>query len=134
MFGSPIAGFNVRGRKEIKTNAGAFVSMLITIIVLLFASIKLIELNEKKNPSITSYERPNPTDYETPINLNEIGFRVAFAWYDVWPENKPRDDPAYVKNYVTYVQQIDDVRTKTLLPFHKCTEEDYAEFFPIAQN
>ena len=108
--------------------------MLIAIIVLLFASIKLIELNDKKNPSITSYERPNPTDYENPINLNAIGFRVAFAWYDVWPEKIPRDDPAYIKNYATYIQIKDNVRTDTLLPLHKCTDEDFAEFFPIART
>ena len=106
--------------------------MLIAIIVLLFASIKLIELNDKKNPSITSYERPNPTDYENPINLNAIGFRVAFAWYE--PETRPRDDPAYIKNYATYIQVKDNVRTETLLPLHKCTEEDFAEFFPIART
>ena len=97
MFGNPVVGFNVRGRKDIKTNAGAFITMLIAIIVLLFASIKLIELKDKKNPSVASYERPNPTDYEHPINLNAIGFRVAFAWYE--PETRPRDDPAYIKNY-----------------------------------
>ena len=108
--------------------------MLIAIIVLLFASIKLIELKDKKNPSVASYERPNPTDYENPINLNAIGFRVAFAWYDVWPEKIPRDDPAYIKNYATYIQIKDNVRTDTLLPLHKCTDEDFAEFFPIART
>ena len=80
MFGSPIVGFSVRGQSSIKTNVGAFLSMVISIIVLLFAAIKFIELSDKKNPVISSYEKPYPTDRENPINLNEVGFRVAFAF------------------------------------------------------
>ena len=42
MFSNPIVGFNVRGSKDVKTNVGAFITMLIAMIVLLFATIKLI--------------------------------------------------------------------------------------------
>ena len=55
MFGRPIIGFNVRGQKDVKTNVGAFATMVIAIIVLLFACIKFIELNDKKNPVISQY-------------------------------------------------------------------------------
>ena len=80
MFGSPIVGFKVRGQSTIKTNVGAFITMVIAIIVILFSAIKFIELKEKKNPVISSYEKPYPTDHENPINLNEVGFRLAFAF------------------------------------------------------
>ena len=80
MFSSPIASFNLKGQRNIKTNAGAFLTLTIAIIVIGYASIKLIELNDKKNPVMTSYEKPYSTDLENPINLNEVGFRFAFAW------------------------------------------------------
>ena len=72
-------------------------TMIIAIIVLLFASIKLIELNDKKNPVVSSYEEPHPTDRENPINLNKVGFRLAISWEDVWPDKLTKDDPAFVK-------------------------------------
>ena len=70
-------------------------TMMIFIIVLLFASIKFIALNDKENPVISSYEEPYPTDFENPINLNQVGFRVAVSWD--WPGKNARDDLAFVK-------------------------------------
>lgn len=58
MFGNPIVGFNVRGQNDVKTNCGGFVTMVIAIIVLLFASMKLIELESHKNPVISQYSQP----------------------------------------------------------------------------
>ena len=77
--------------------------MLIAILVLFYASIKLIQLIEKKNPVISTYDKVYPTDYESPINLNELGYRVAIVVKDVWPEKKSRDDPAFIKHVFTYV-------------------------------
>ena len=70
-------------------------TMMIFIIVLLFACIKFIALKDKNNPIVSSYEEPHPTDYENPINLNQIGFRIAISWD--WPDKNIRDDPAFVK-------------------------------------
>ena len=53
MFGIPMVGFNARGESSIKTNIGAFITIIIMLIVLLFAAVKFIELNDKKNPVLS---------------------------------------------------------------------------------
>ena len=120
----------MQGKKSVKTNAGAFITMVITIIVLLFACIKFLALYGKKNPVVTSYERAYITNYENAINLNEVGFRFAFGFIGD-DDGLPRDDPAYVKNHLQYIVYRDSVREYIQVPIHKCTEEDYAQFNPV---
>ena len=62
--------------------------------------------------------------------MNQIGFRAAFAFESYHPE-KLLESPKFVKNIVRRVIVKDYVRTEILVPFHKCTEADYAEFNPI---
>ena len=104
--------------------------MVITLIVLLFALIKFLALYEKKNPVVTSYERSYITDWKNPINLNEIGFRFAFGFVGDH-DRLPKDDPAFVKNYLQYIVYRDGVVEYTQVPIRKCTEQDYLLFNPI---
>ena len=72
--------------------------------------------------------------YSTPNNaldLNARNFRVAFA-FDGYLDEKLKADPRYVKwIFRVHYKNKNGEFAETLLPYHKCTEEDYAEFYPI---
>ena len=64
------------------------------------------------------------------MNLNDRNFRVAVA-FDGYLDRELKADPRYVKWIFRVAYKKDDVMYETILPHHMCTEEDYAEFYPI---
>ena len=99
--------------------------MLISFIILIYALVKFLELIERKNPVVSTYEESSPTDLSNPINLNEMGFRAAWAFRG-YSDKEIKNDPAYVKQVVRYIEIKNFVRTERIMPFHLCTEDDYA--------
>ena len=104
---------------------GGFCSALISIVVLYYALLKFIQLKERQNPNITTF--PVLANYyeDSPLNLNEIDFKIAFSF-----ESKAKqviDDPRYVKAIVS-IESVDVNAhvSETIIPHHKCTEEEYA--------
>ena len=79
-FSYAVPSFNFRGDQSIKTGLGAFCSMIITIIVLYYALLKLIQLQGRNNPTIAAFSVETSFDVDNPINLNDIGFRAAFSF------------------------------------------------------
>ena len=45
-----------------------------------------------------------------------------------------KDDPRYVKVLARLWTKTNGVKTERILNFHKCTQDDYNEFFPIVEN
>ena len=68
-------------------------------------------------------------DAESPLNLNEINFKIAFKFSS---NSKPLiDDPRYVKTIVSLESfDNDNVQSEIIIPHRKCTDEDYAQFYP----
>ena len=130
MFSTPLPSFNIKGQTEVKTNLGTIMSILLTIAVLFYAAIKFIQLHSKSNPVISSFQEAFQTDEQNPINLNAMGFRAAFA-FEGFVDNELKDDPRFVKNIARYIVKKDFVWTRTNLPFHKCSDEELAQFSPI---
>ena len=64
-------------------------------------------------------------------NLNERKFRFALTVESYYEPMVQKNDPKYVK----YIFQIFGKRKgkyfQRVLPYHKCTDEDYKEFNPI---
>ena len=56
---------------------------------------------------------------------------IAFA-FEGEDDSKLKDDPRYVKMIARFWNRIDAVKSETILNFHKCTPEDYNEFYPVA--
>ena len=54
-FSDSVPSFNIKGDQSIKTELGAFCSIVITIIMLGYALLKFVELIERKNPNIAVY-------------------------------------------------------------------------------
>ena len=52
-FGAPIPSFNLRGETEVKTSAGACLSIIVSALTLAFSLIKFEHLASRKNPTVT---------------------------------------------------------------------------------
>ena len=50
IFGASVPGFNLNGQKTIKTKTGVLISIMITIITVLFALLKLQFMLMRKRP------------------------------------------------------------------------------------
>ena len=61
--------------------------------------------------------------------MQEIGFKLAFSVED-YLEDTIRDDPRYVKYIVRLFGREDGRDFESILPYHKCTEEDWNGFPP----
>ena len=42
-----------------------------------------------------------------------------------------RDDPRYVKIIARFWQKADGQKKEVILKYHKCTSDDYTQFYPI---
>ena len=104
------------------------------MLVLGYATVKFLRLIKKSNPDISQYREAYHSDFESPINLNAIGFTIAFAFESYFSDEKLLESPEFVKNIARRIIVKDYVRTERIIPFHKCTEADYAEFNPILET
>ena len=64
------------------------------------------------------------------MNLNDRNFRIAFS-FEEKKAKELKDDPSYVRWIFRVKGQIKNEEFEHLLPFHECTDEDYAQFYPI---
>ena len=65
------------------------------------------------------------------INLSERNFRMAVTIEDFYSPSKQKNDKRYVKWLFRLVGKRDGVMYQHILKHHKCTDEDYKEFYPI---
>ena len=79
MFGSPLPTFNLNRETEVHTVTGGLVSLAIIVIILCYGSLKFYHLTIKHNANVTSVLEKDAFDFNDVTNLNEIGFRLAFA-------------------------------------------------------
>ena len=64
-------GFNVRGFNSIASVTGGLVSLIIVIIVTLYATIKFFHLTEHYNPIVSSFELTDAKTSDDHYNLAE---------------------------------------------------------------
>ena len=72
-FGEPIS-VNYKGDTSYKTCLGALATIALKTFLLIFASVKLLELAEYKNPEISQY-----VTYEPRIDGEEVNFGEGFG-------------------------------------------------------
>ncbi len=68
------------------------------------------------------------------LNLTEIGFKIAFGVVDfkTW---EVKDDPNFVRWTVKMREGYNFNTIKNIfLSFHKCTDADYEEFYPVSTS
>ena len=79
MFAAPVPSFSIRGRTEVKTHAGAFMSLAIMTVTILFALLKLQFMLLRKRPDVVSFVDEEGIDNSTPFNISDNDFMMAFS-------------------------------------------------------
>ena len=126
-------GFNLHGESTINTFPGGVITSIVFIVGLAFAVQKFLTLMEKKDVLVTSHWKFGAMEGNEMVNLNEIGFRVAFTMEN-YLTKEPKNDPRYVKWIVRMYKKTDGVFSEDILPFHKCTWDDIKAFGPVART
>ena len=129
-FGQQVPGFNLKGDYEIKTSIGSALSLISAVIVLIYAASKTSHIQSVTGQTISMYETAQETSLENKLNLNDRNFRIAFS-FEHFGTGKLVNDPRYVRWIFRISGTKDNKWFHHILPYHKCTEEDYAEFYPI---
>ena len=127
MFGAKVPTFNIKGQTKVHTVTGGILTSILGIIFFSYALLKLTHLMNKKNPLIAEIRESNFYDYHTRININEIGFKMAWA-VEGYLDGKIKDDPKYVKLLARIVYKTDNKKHEKILSLHKCTDEDWDDF------
>jgi len=133
IFGANLPMFNLSGETQVLTKTGGCLSLVVLMVFLTYGVIKLQHLMDKHNPFISEVTEKNRFDYNTRLNLNEINFKMAFS-VEGYLDNQVRDDPRYVKYIVRIYGKKNDVEYQELIPFHKCTKDDWDHFLDPAKG
>ena len=66
------------------------------------------------------------------IDLGKRNYRFAFSVESVFETPlKQKNNPDFVKYFVTMFGKRNGVAFERVLSYHKCTEEDYDQFYPV---
>ena len=132
-FGQEIPSFNIKGETRVNTVFGGIITVAILTLTLAYAILKGIDLVTRKNPTINDYVIPSYFHDLEYVNLDEIGFKVAFSFRN-YSSLELIDDSRYVKWIVRKYGLQNGTDYEELVPYHKCTDADYAGFYPVAKN
>ena len=121
------------GATTVHTKMGGFLSFIMFILVMIYASLKLIQLQDRNNPNISQFLEENIYDHTEKLDLNEAQFRIAFS-VEGFHDREMKDDHRYVKYLVRLYGHLDFQKVEYALPFHKCTESDWALFPPASRD
>ena len=91
VFAESLPTFILKGRKKVPTRLGGVTTILICIVVLMYAGLKFTQLMTKHNPVMSSYSKEDYYENDEKIDMGERNFRMAIT-----VEN-------YVENYLGLV-------------------------------
>ena len=128
-FGERLPTFNIKGNEKVNTRIGGIATLIIFAVVVAFGGLKLDHLLARKNPNLSSYTKD--LDVDETLNLSERKFRMAFSIEPYYAPYEIKNDPDFVRWVFQLWGKKDGISYEKILPYHLCTEEDYAEFYPI---
>ena len=108
-------------------------TIFISWICIIYGTLKFSHLMGKHNPTISEVTETGVYSSSDKFNLNDEGFRFAFT-IEGYADKKIKDDPAYVKYIVRVTGSKDGVGYEKLVPYHKCNESDWDNFYPTAAS
>ncbi len=94
-YSSPLR-LNINGKESISSGLGVTVSTILFITWFIYSLQKFQILISRTNPTVTVAEMFNYFERSYEVDLNEIGFNLAFGVND-FATGKPLDDPNYVE-------------------------------------
>ena len=118
-----------------QTRLGGVVTIIIYTYVLMYASLKFSYFISRNKPTMFSYLKDN--DYSLKgedINLGYRNFRIAVTIEDFFPPKKLKNDERYVKWIFRLYGKTDGIFYQHMLSYHKCTDDDYSEFYPVQKQ
>ena len=129
-FGKDIPSFNIKGETKISTVCGGVLTAIIWICTISYASVKFAKLITHANPQITEVIEKNYYKGEDSVDLSAINFRMAFT-VESYIDKQMKKDSRYIKWFIRQKSIVGGEDVENILEFHPCTEEDYAQFYPI---
>ena len=133
IFGKPLPLFNLKGEVTVHTLAGGVLTFIIIVVVLIYSTIKMMHLFDRHNPQISQVLQRSVYDFNERLSFNEIKFRIAFS-VEGYISRERKDDPKYVKYLVRIFGKTKGKEYEKIIPFHDCTEADWAEFPPTSKS
>ena len=126
-FGRSLPAFNLKGSSTVHTMTGGLFTFLVCIVLMVYSTIKLLQLVDKHNPNVSEVKELDFYNFEEILNLKEIGFKIAFS-VEGYHSRDMKNDPRYVKYLVRTFGIKDGEQFEVILPYHKCTDEDWDTF------
>ena len=99
----------------------------------MYGGLRASNMVARQNPNISSYYIENVMN-EKPIDLNERNLKMAFTIESFYSPIKQKNDSRYVKWLFTMSIRKDGKDQEFVINYHKCTDEDYAEFYPVQKS
>ena len=89
-------GFNLKGKEKVSSVFGGLMTVILIIVMLLYAGIKAMMLINRENPNVSTFSEEFSLSSEDRLNLKESGMR--FAWtFEGYSDKELKNDPRYVK-------------------------------------
>ena len=129
LFKQRLPTFNIRGRTHVPSIAGGLLSFIIFFVMLMYATLKLIQMLSRANPTVSSYLQSGVLDSTNVVNFKEKNLRFAFG-VEGFLDKELKDDPKYVKSIVRFITRVDGVNEERFVDYHKCTASDFEDFAP----
>jgi hypothetical protein len=125
---------NFNKEEQFSTYIGLIITLMCYVVVGIYGVQRLQVLIHRENPSIVTNEVQSAYSVDEFINLNEKGFKLAFGVYS-HSTLKSLDDYSRIQWEVTIKTKKDQKTVEeTHLEFSTCSDEDYADFFPVVQR
>ena len=129
-YAKDIPAFNISGERHVSTICGGIVTIVLVYTILAYSLLKGEHYLSRKIAAIRETVEPNAYKMTDTITFNEMNFRIAFS-VTGYLDKEVKNDSRYVKWIVRHRGYNDGVLFETLLGIHRCTDDDYAEFYPI---
>ena len=130
--------FNISGETQVNTVPGGFLTIVVTVMTLGYALLKFVDVSQGKDPNIRQNFLADSFGPEDKLNfIDDINFRIAVgARFYNDPDNKTLKHDPHIVRWIARMVSKDDrgYVTKTMIPLHDCTNEDFKEFFPVKEK
>ena len=130
-FGQPVTML-YKGESSYHTPLGAFFTLIIRSIMLIYSIQKLTGLVNYEDPKILKYHVRHTRTTGDEINLGEAKARLAFAFYDDQKRTTVKVDPRFASISVSIAkwqlpEQFNIIETEVEMV--KISQERFPEFF-----
>ena len=90
--------------------------------------IKLQQMIERKRPTVTEFVNQQAFDLTDQYAMNQDSFMIAVAAESF--QDGYKSDPSFVKWVASYQISTKDSHEVVHYPMHRCTDEEFTQFYP----